>query len=67
MNTSEELKFVKEIAEATGVILDPVYRYDLVDCVNLYVFGDSVSPIQLSWMSSWFMVPSKVVPPTPRW
>nr|GME16277.1 putative D-cysteine desulfhydrase 1, mitochondrial [Ipomoea batatas] len=25
MNTSEELKFVKEIAEATGVILDPVY------------------------------------------
>ncbi|XP_057509600.1 putative D-cysteine desulfhydrase 1, mitochondrial [Actinidia eriantha] len=25
MSTSEELKFVKEIAEATGVILDPVY------------------------------------------
>ncbi|XP_057461849.1 putative D-cysteine desulfhydrase 1, mitochondrial [Actinidia eriantha] len=25
MNTTEELKFVKEIAEATGVILDPVY------------------------------------------
>ncbi|VFR01630.1 unnamed protein product [Cuscuta campestris] len=25
MNTSEELKFVKEIAETTGVILDPVY------------------------------------------
>ncbi|GFY98946.1 D-cysteine desulfhydrase [Actinidia rufa] len=28
MNTTEELKFVKEIAEATGVILDPVYRFD---------------------------------------
>ncbi|OMO69409.1 Tryptophan synthase beta subunit-like PLP-dependent enzymes superfamily [Corchorus capsularis] len=26
MNTSEELKFVKEIATATGVVLDPVYR-----------------------------------------
>ncbi|XP_022726213.1 bifunctional D-cysteine desulfhydrase/1-aminocyclopropane-1-carboxylate deaminase, mitochondrial isoform X2 [Durio zibethinus] len=25
INTSEELKFVKEIAEATGVVLDPVY------------------------------------------
>lgn len=25
MNTAEELKFVKEIAETTGVILDPVY------------------------------------------
>ncbi|CAH9066070.1 unnamed protein product [Cuscuta epithymum] len=25
MNTSEELKFVKEIAETTGVVLDPVY------------------------------------------
>ncbi|KAL6962829.1 D-cysteine desulfhydrase [Sarracenia purpurea var. burkii] len=25
MNTSEELKFVKDIAEATGVVLDPVY------------------------------------------
>lgn len=25
MNTSEELKFVKEVAAATGVILDPVY------------------------------------------
>ncbi|KAG9139903.1 hypothetical protein Leryth_015265 [Lithospermum erythrorhizon] len=28
MNTSEELQFVKQVAEATGVILDPVYRYD---------------------------------------
>jgi hypothetical protein len=27
MNTSEELNFVKEVAEATGVVLDPVYRY----------------------------------------
>ncbi|XP_073100646.1 D-cysteine desulfhydrase 1, mitochondrial [Elaeis guineensis] len=25
MNTSEELKFVKDIADATGVVLDPVY------------------------------------------
>ncbi|ERN11111.1 putative D-cysteine desulfhydrase 1, mitochondrial [Amborella trichopoda] len=25
MNTTEELQFIKEIAEATGVILDPVY------------------------------------------
>ncbi|GMP40606.1 hypothetical protein CsSME_00010983 [Camellia sinensis var. sinensis] len=25
MNTTEELKFVEEIAEATGVVLDPVY------------------------------------------
>jgi 1-aminocyclopropane-1-carboxylate deaminase/D-cysteine desulfhydrase-like pyridoxal-dependent ACC family enzyme len=27
INTSEELKFVKEVAAATGVVLDPVYRY----------------------------------------
>lgn len=27
MNTSEELTFVKEVAESTGVVLDPVYRY----------------------------------------
>jgi len=26
MNTAEELKFVKDIAGATGVVLDPVYR-----------------------------------------
>jgi 1-aminocyclopropane-1-carboxylate deaminase/D-cysteine desulfhydrase-like pyridoxal-dependent ACC family enzyme len=26
INTSEELKFVKEIATTTGVVLDPVYR-----------------------------------------
>ena len=26
INTSEEIKFVKDIATATGVILDPVYR-----------------------------------------
>ncbi|KAL8097983.1 hypothetical protein AgCh_030929 [Apium graveolens] len=25
LSTTEELKFVKEVAEATGVILDPVY------------------------------------------
>lgn len=30
INTEEELNFVKEIAEATGVILDPVYRYNKV-------------------------------------
>lgn len=29
MNTAEELKFVGDIAEATGVVLDPVYRYTL--------------------------------------
>ncbi|KAK3041883.1 hypothetical protein RJ639_002165, partial [Escallonia herrerae] len=29
MNTTEELKFVKEVAQATGVILDPVYRFEL--------------------------------------
>ncbi|KAI5382419.1 hypothetical protein KIW84_070011, partial [Lathyrus oleraceus] len=38
MNTSEELKFVKEIAEATGVVLDPVYSgkaaYALVKDIN---------------------------------
>ena len=27
INTSEELKFVKQIATTTGVVLDPVYRY----------------------------------------
>lgn len=27
MNTSEELKFLKDIASATSVILDPVYRF----------------------------------------
>jgi 1-aminocyclopropane-1-carboxylate deaminase/D-cysteine desulfhydrase-like pyridoxal-dependent ACC family enzyme len=26
MNTTEELKFVKDIAAATGIVLDPVYR-----------------------------------------
>ena len=30
MNTTEELKFVKEVAEATGVVLDPVYRFELL-------------------------------------
>lgn len=37
MNTSEELNFVKEVAEATGVVLDPVYRY-LFDphCILLF-------------------------------
>ncbi|PIA33701.1 hypothetical protein AQUCO_04000038v1 [Aquilegia coerulea] len=27
MNTTEELEFVKEVAAATGVVLDPVYRH----------------------------------------
>jgi D-cysteine desulfhydrase len=27
MNTAEEVDFVKDIAAATGIILDPVYRY----------------------------------------
>lgn len=35
ISTAEELKFVKEIATATGVILDPVYRYSL--CLVLFV------------------------------
>lgn len=26
MNTAEELEFVKDIAKATGIVLDPVYR-----------------------------------------
>jgi 1-aminocyclopropane-1-carboxylate deaminase/D-cysteine desulfhydrase-like pyridoxal-dependent ACC family enzyme len=29
MNTAEELKFVKDIATATGIVLDPVYRYNI--------------------------------------
>lgn len=28
MNTAEELKFVQEIAKATGIVLDPVYRFN---------------------------------------
>lgn len=27
INTAEELNFVREVAESTGVVLDPVYRY----------------------------------------
>lgn len=34
ISTAEELKFVKEIATSTGVILDPVYRYSL--CLALF-------------------------------
>lgn len=30
MNTPEELKFVKEVAQTTGVVLDPVYRFDVI-------------------------------------
>lgn len=30
ISTTEELKFVKEVAEATGVILDPVYRFKML-------------------------------------
>lgn len=26
MNTAEELEFVKDVAKATGIVLDPVYR-----------------------------------------
>jgi 1-aminocyclopropane-1-carboxylate deaminase/D-cysteine desulfhydrase-like pyridoxal-dependent ACC family enzyme len=29
MNTTEELKFVKDIATATGIVLDPVYRCNI--------------------------------------
>jgi D-cysteine desulfhydrase len=32
MNTAEELKFVKDIAASTGIVLDPVYRCNL--CLN---------------------------------
>jgi D-cysteine desulfhydrase len=30
MNTAEELKFVKDIAASTGIVLDPVYRCNYV-------------------------------------
>ena len=39
MNTAEELKFVKDVAAATGIILDPVYRcnkffaFELLKCL----------------------------------
>jgi len=43
MNTSEELNFVKDVAAATGVILDPVYRYlfvpQIVHCQIIFVYG----------------------------
>lgn len=39
MNTTEELNFVKEIAETTGVVLDPVYRFEVLYFAmnNLYL------------------------------
>lgn len=37
MNTSEELKFVKEVASSTGVILDPVYRYVSLSSSSLFL------------------------------
>lgn len=43
MNTSEELNFVKDVAAATGVILDPVYRYlfvpQIVHCQIVLCMG----------------------------
>jgi hypothetical protein len=30
MSTPEELKFVKDIAVATGIVLDPVYRCNII-------------------------------------
>jgi hypothetical protein len=40
MNTAEELKFVKDIAVATGIVLDPVYRYDtFLVCVSSYLIS----------------------------
>ena len=33
INTSEELKFVADIAAATGVVLDPVYRFVSIICL----------------------------------
>jgi 1-aminocyclopropane-1-carboxylate deaminase/D-cysteine desulfhydrase-like pyridoxal-dependent ACC family enzyme len=34
MNTAEELKFVKDIAAATGIVLDPVYRCNAFPILN---------------------------------
>jgi hypothetical protein len=40
MNTPEELKFVKDIAAATGIVLDPVYRCNtFLLCVTLYLIS----------------------------
>lgn len=47
MNTSEELKFVKEVASSTGVILDPVYRYVCHSFSSLFLvmFRVMVTPL----------------------
>lgn len=37
MNTSEELKFLKDLASATSVILDPVYRYVGLSSPSLFL------------------------------
>lgn len=36
INTTEELRFVKEVAEATGVVLDPVYRFGYCLSINSF-------------------------------
>lgn len=41
MNTSEELKFLKDIASATSVILDPVYRYVSLSSPSLFLVKKS--------------------------
>lgn len=40
INTPEELKFVKEIASVTGVVLDPVYRYNILQTFIFLHTGD---------------------------
>jgi 1-aminocyclopropane-1-carboxylate deaminase/D-cysteine desulfhydrase-like pyridoxal-dependent ACC family enzyme len=40
MNTAEELKFIKDIAAATGIVLDPVYRCNtFLLCVASYLIS----------------------------
>jgi hypothetical protein len=45
MSTAEELKLVKDIAAATGIVLDPVYRCNtFLLCVALYLIFLHDSP-----------------------
>ncbi|KAF3612549.1 Bifunctional D-cysteine desulfhydrase/1-aminocyclopropane-1-carboxylate deaminase, mitochondrial [Capsicum annuum] len=55
MSTADELKFVKQVAETTGVILDPVYRGDRVrneivrEKVGVASVEDKMREVQLRW------------------
>lgn len=40
MNTAEELEFVKKIAAATGIVLDPVYRCDSFQLFLIEITGN---------------------------